>query len=104
MNRLKKGDRVVVIAGKNKGTQGTVLRLDEDRVFVENVNMVKRHTKPNPSANQPGGIIEREAAIHASNVMLFNPSTKAGDRVGYKVLGDGKKVRVFRSNGEMVEG
>jgi large subunit ribosomal protein L24 len=104
MNRLKKGDRVVVIAGKNKGTQGTVLRLDEDRVFVESVNKVKRHTKPNPSANQPGGIIEREASIHASNVMLFNPATKAPDRVGYKVLGDGKKVRVFRSNGEVVEG
>jgi large subunit ribosomal protein L24 len=104
MNRLKKGDRVVVIAGKNKGTQGTVLRIDEDRVFVESVNMVKRHTKPNPSANQPGGIIEREASVHASNVMLFNPSTKAGDRIGYKVLGDGKKVRVFRSNGEVVEG
>jgi large subunit ribosomal protein L24 len=104
MNRLKKGDRVVVIAGKNKGTQGNVLRLDEDRVFVENVNMVKRHTKANPGANQPGGIIEREAGIHQSNVMLFNPSTKAGDRVGFKVLGDGKKVRVFRSNGEMVDG
>jgi large subunit ribosomal protein L24 len=104
MNRLKKGDRVVVIAGKNKGTQGTVLRLDEDRVFVENVNMVKRHTKANPAGNQPGGIIEREGSIHASNVMLFNPSTKAGDRVGFKVLGDGKKVRVFRSNGEMVDG
>ena len=104
MNRLKKGDRVVVIAGKNKGTQGNVLRVDADRVYVENVNMVKRHTKPNPTANQPGGIVEREGSIHASNVMLFNPSTKAGDRIGFKVLGDGKKVRVFRSNGEMVDG
>ncbi len=104
MNRLKKGDRVVVIAGKNKGAQGNVLRVDADRVYVENVNMVKRHTKPNPTANQPGGIVERESSIHASNVMLYNPITKAGDRVGFKVLGDGKKVRVFRSNGEMVDG
>lgn len=104
MNRLKKGDRIVVIAGKNKGAQGNVLRVDADRVYVENVNMVKRHTKPNPTANQPGGIVERESSIHASNVMLYNPSTKAGDRVGFKVLGDGKKVRVFRSNGEVVDG
>lgn len=104
MNRLKKGDRVVVIAGKNKGAQGNILRVDADRVYVENVNMVKRHTKPNPTANQPGGIVERESSIHASNVMLYNPSTKAGDRVGFKVLGDGKKVRVFRSNGEVVDG
>jgi large subunit ribosomal protein L24 len=104
MNRLKKGDRVIVIAGKNKGTQGAVLRLDAEKVYVENVNMVKRATKPNPAANQPGGLIEREGAIHASNVMLFNPATKAGDRVGFKVLADGKKVRVFRSNGEMVDG
>jgi large subunit ribosomal protein L24 len=104
MNRLKKGDRVVVIAGKNKGAQGNVLRVDADRVYVESVNMVKRHTKPNPTANQPGGIVERESSIHASNVMLYNPSTKAGDRVGFKVLGDGKKVRVFRSNGEVVDG
>jgi large subunit ribosomal protein L24 len=104
MNRLKKGDRVIVIAGKNKGTQGNVLRVDEDRVFVENVNMVKRHTKPNPASNQPGGIIESEASIHASNVMLYNPATKAGDRVGFKILADGKKVRVFRSNGEAVDG
>jgi large subunit ribosomal protein L24 len=104
MNRLKKGDRVIVIAGKNKGTQGNVLRIDGDRVFVENVNMVKRHTKPNPAANQPGGIIESEASIDASNVMLYNPATKAGDRVGFKILADGKKVRVFRSNGEAVDG
>jgi large subunit ribosomal protein L24 len=102
MNRIKKGDRIIVIAGKNKGTQGTVIRSDENTVFVENVNVVKRHTKPNPAANNPGGIIEREAGIHVSNVMLFNPATKKGDRVGFKVLADGKKVRVFRSNGEVV--
>jgi large subunit ribosomal protein L24 len=104
MNRLKKGDRVVVIAGKNKGTQGSVLRVDAEKVYVENVNMVKRATKPNPQANQPGGLIDREAPIHASNVMLFNPATKKGDRIGFKVLADGKKVRVFKSNGQTVEG
>ena len=104
MNRLKKGDRVVVIAGKNKGTQGNVVRIDGERIFVENVNVVKRHTKPNPAANQPGGIVEREASIHASNVMIYNPATKAGDRVGFKLLNDGKKIRVFRSNGEAVDG
>jgi large subunit ribosomal protein L24 len=102
MNRIKKGDRVVVIAGKSKGTQGTVVRVDEQSVVVENVNVVKRHTKPNPAAQNPGGIVEREAAIHLSNVMLFNPATKKGDRVGFKVLADGKKVRVFRSNGEVI--
>jgi large subunit ribosomal protein L24 len=102
MNRIKKGDRVVVIAGKSKGTQGTVIRVDEQSVVVENVNVVKRHTKPNPAAQNPGGIVEREAAVHLSNVMLFNPATKKGDRVGFKLLADGKKVRVFRSNGEVV--
>jgi large subunit ribosomal protein L24 len=106
MNRIKKGDRVIVIAGNKqvKGMQGTVLRVDDERVFVENLNMMKKHTKPNPMANQPGGIIEKEASIHISNVMLYNPATKKGDRVGFKVLADGKKVRVFRSNGEVVEG
>lgn len=103
MKRLKKGDRVVVIAGKSKGQQGTVLRVDVERVYVENVNMIKRHTKANPMGNQPGGIVDKEAAVHASNVMLYNPATKSGDRVGYKILSDGKKVRVFRSTGEVVD-
>jgi large subunit ribosomal protein L24 len=103
MNRIRKGDQVLVIAGKNKGQRGDVLRVDGERVFVSNVNIVKRHTKPNPQANQAGGIVEREASIHISNVQLFNPATGKGERVGAKVLGDGRKVRVFRSSGEQVD-
>ena len=103
MNRIRKGDQVLVIAGKNKGQKGTVSRVTEESVFVENVNMVKRHTKPNPQANQPGGIVEREAAIHISNVMLFNTATGKGERVGFKTLEDGRKVRVYRSSGEVVD-
>ena len=103
MNRIRKGDQVVVITGKYKGQKGNVLKVREERVTVENVNLVKRHTKPNPQANKPGGIIEREASIHASNVMLFNPASGKGERVGYKTLDDGRKVRVFRSSGEVVD-
>jgi large subunit ribosomal protein L24 len=103
MKRIRKGDRVVVITGKAKGQQGLVTRVTEESVYVENVNLVKRHTKPNPQANQPGGIIEREAAINLSNVMLYNPQAKKGDRVGFKTLENGKKVRVFRSTGEAVD-
>jgi large subunit ribosomal protein L24 len=103
MKRIRKGDHVVVIAGKNKGQRGDVLRVDGDRVVVSNVNLVKRHTKPNPQANQAGGIVEREASIHLSNVLLFNPATNKGERVGTKALEDGRKVRVFRSNGEVVD-
>jgi large subunit ribosomal protein L24 len=103
MNRIRKGDQVVIITGKNKGQRGEVLRVLGDRVAVQNINLVKRHTKPNPQANQPGGIIEREAPIHISNVMLFNPATGRGERVGIKVLEDGRKVRVFRSSGEAVD-
>jgi large subunit ribosomal protein L24 len=103
MNRIRKGDQVIVITGKYKGQKGNVLKVREDRVVVENVNLVKRHTKPNPQANKPGGIIEREASIHASNVMLFNPASGKGERVGYKTLDDGRKVRVFRSSGEVVD-
>ena len=103
MNRIRKGDQVLVIAGKNKGQKGTVARVTGDSVFVENVNMVKRHTKPNPQANQPGGIVEREAAIHISNVMLFNSATGKGARVGFKNLEDGRKVRVFRPSGEVID-
>jgi large subunit ribosomal protein L24 len=105
MNRLRKGDRVIVIAGKNKGQKGEVLRVLDggERVIVANVNLVKRHTKPNPQAGRPGGIIEREAPIHSSNVMLYNPATGKGERVGFKVLEDGRKVRVFRSSGEVVD-
>jgi large subunit ribosomal protein L24 len=103
MNRIRKGDQVIVITGKYKGQKGNVLKVREDRVVVENVNLVKRHTKPNPQANKPGGIIEREASIHASNVMLFNSASGKGERVGYKTLDDGRKVRVFRSSGEVVD-
>jgi large subunit ribosomal protein L24 len=103
MNRIKKGDQVIVIAGADKGKKGTVSRVAGDKLFVENINMVKRHTKPNPQAGQPGGIVEREAAIHSSNVMVLNPATGKGERVGFKVLGDGRKVRVFRSSGEALD-
>ncbi|GGZ72547.1 50S ribosomal protein L24 [Lysobacter xinjiangensis] len=103
MNRIRKGDQVVVIAGKDKGKQGEIVRVLGDKVVVSNVNVVKRHTKPNPQAGQPGGVIEREAPIHASNVMLFNPATGKGDRVAFKVLEDGRKLRVFRSSGEAVD-
>ena len=103
MNRIRKGDQVIVIAGKNKGQKGEVLRVLDDKVVVQNVNVVKRHTKPNPQANQPGGVVEREAPIHNSNVMLFNPASNKGERVGFKLLEDGRKVRVFRSSGEVVD-
>ncbi len=104
MNRIKKGDRVVVTTGKDKGRQGTVIRvLEDDHVVVENVNMVKKHQKPNPQQGVPGGIVQKEAPIHISNVMLFNPATKKGDRVGFKRLDDGRKVRFFKSNGEVVD-
>jgi large subunit ribosomal protein L24 len=104
MNRIRKGDRVLVIAGKNKGQKGVVMRVGADRVVVENINIVKRHTKANPQANQPGGVVEREAPLHISNVMLLNAITGKGERVGFKVLEDGRKVRVFRSSGEVIEG
>lgn len=104
MKRIRKGDEVVVIAGKDKGRRGVVLRvLDDDRVIVENVNVVKRHQRPNPARGVPGGIIEKEAPLHVSNVMLFNPATQKGDRVGFRVLGDGRKVRYFKSNNEVVD-
>lgn len=104
MQRIRKGDEVIVIAGRSKGQRGHVLKvLGNDRLLVENVNMVKRHMRPDPQRQQPGGIVEREAPIHASNVMLYNPATDSGDRVGYKVLEDGRKVRVFRSTGEVVD-
>ena len=103
MNRIRKGDQVIVIAGKNKGQKGEVLRVAGDRVFVQNINLVKRHTKANPQANQPGGIVEREASIDTSNVQLINPATGKGERVGFKTLEDGRKVRVYRPSGEVVD-
>lgn len=103
MNRIRKGDQVLVITGKNKGQKGEVVRVVGDRVVVSNINLIKRHTKANPQANQAGGIVEREAPIHISNVMLLNPATGKGDRVGIKVLEDGRKLRVFRSSGEAID-
>jgi len=104
MQRIRKGDEVIVIAGRSKGQRGHVLKvLKEDRVLVENVNMVKKHQKPDMQNQQPGGIIERESPIHSSNVMLFNPATSKGDRIGFKTLEDGRKVRIFRSTGEVVD-
>ncbi|KAA9131791.1 50S ribosomal protein L24 [Marinihelvus fidelis] len=103
MKRIKKGDEVIVTTGRSKGQKGNVLRVMEDRLLVENVNMVKRHTKADPNRNIAGGIVEKEAPIHVSNVALFNPATGKADRVGVKTLDDGSKVRVFRSNGEAVD-
>ncbi|NLB59129.1 MAG: 50S ribosomal protein L24 [Gammaproteobacteria bacterium] len=103
INRIKKGDQVIVVAGKDKGKRGDVVRVDGDRVIVSNVNIVKRHTKPNPQAGQPGGVIEREASIHVSNVMPFNPASGKGERIGTKVLEDGRRIRVFRSSGKALD-
>ena len=104
MKRIRKGDQVVVISGKDKGRQGTVLNVTtDDRVLVEAVNMVKKHTKANPMAGVEGGIIEKEMPLHASNVGLYNPATGKADRVGFKVLEDGRKVRFFKSNNEVVD-
>jgi large subunit ribosomal protein L24 len=104
MKKIRKGDDVIVITGKDKGKRGTILRvLDEDHVVVENVNMVKKHQKPNPQKGIPGGIIDQEMPLHRSNVALYNPQKGGADRVGIKVLEDGRKVRVFRSNHEVVD-
>jgi large subunit ribosomal protein L24 len=102
MERIRKGDEVIVIAGKDKGKRGVVLaRVDERHVTVEGVNVVKKHVRPNPMKGVAGGIVDKTMPIDQSNVMLFNPETKKGDRVGFRVV-DGKKVRVFKSNGAVV--
>ena len=103
MNHLRKGDQVIVITGKDKGRKGTILSFKGQKVLVEAVNMVKKHTKPNPSAGVEGGIVEKEMPLDVSNVMLFNPIADKGDKVGIKVLEDGKKVRYFKSNNEVVD-
>lgn len=103
MEKIRKGDDVVVITGKDKGKRGTVLRrVDEEHVVVEGVNRAKKHVKPNPMKGVAGGIVDKDMPIHVSNVALFNSATKKADRVGFKVLEDGRKVRVFKSNGELV--
>ncbi|SIT70813.1 LSU ribosomal protein L24P [Ectothiorhodosinus mongolicus] len=104
MRRIRQGDDVVVITGKDKGRRGTVIKVYEDqRVLVQNINMVKKHQKPNPYAGVSGGIIDKEMPLQLSNVMLYNPATGKGDRVGFKVLEDGRKVRVYKSNSEVVD-
>ncbi|HRF61934.1 MAG TPA: 50S ribosomal protein L24 [Candidatus Competibacter sp.] len=105
MRRIRKDDEVIVIAGKDKGRRGKVTQVVEngERVIIGGVNLIKRHTKPNPARGVAGGIVEREAAIHVSNVMLFNPVAKKGDRIGFRVLEDGRKVRYFKSNNEVVD-
>ena len=104
MSKIRKGDDVVVLSGRDKGKRGTVLQIFENsRILVDNVNVIKKHVKPNPNRGETGGIIEKEAPIQISNVALFNPNTNKADRVGYKVLEDGRKVRVFKSDGEVAD-
>ena len=103
MKNIKKGDEVIVITGKDKGRRGTVLRVDGEYVIVENLNVVKKHQKPNPAKQVAGGIINREMPLHQSKVMIFNPVAKKGDRIGVKVLEDGRRVRIFRSTSEVVD-
>jgi large subunit ribosomal protein L24 len=105
MDKIRKGDEVIVIAGKDKGKRGAVvLRVDAEHVVVDGVNRVKKHVKPNPVKGIVGGVIDKDMPLHVSNVSLFNPATKKADRVGFKLLADGKKVRIFKSNGEVVGG
>jgi len=103
VRKIRKGDQVVVLSGRDKGRRGAVLEVSEDAVLVEGVNLVKRHTRGNPQTNKQGGIIEKPMPLHRSKVAVWNPSTKQADRVGFKTLADGKKVRTFRSNGEMLD-
>ena len=104
MQRIKKGDEVVVIAGRDKGKRGTVLRrVDAEHLVAEGVNRAKKHLRPNPMKNITGGIVDKDMPIHISNVALYNPATQKADRVGFKTLADGRKVRIFRSNGEQVD-
>jgi large subunit ribosomal protein L24 len=104
MKRIHKGDEVIVTTGRSKGQRGHVLRIvSEEKLLVENVNMVKKHQKPNPGMSQAGGIVEKESPIHVSNVALFNPAIAKGDRVTFKTLDDGRKIRIFKSTGEAVD-
>ena len=103
MQKIKRDDEVIVIAGKDKGKRGTVKRVLEDRFEVSGVNMIKRHTKPNPMAGNQGGIVEREAPIHASNVAIFNSETGKADRVGFQVKEDGTKVRIYKSTQTQID-
>jgi large subunit ribosomal protein L24 len=103
MQKIRKGDQVVVISGRDKGRHGAVLQVLEGSLLVENINRVKRHTKGNPQAGKAGGIIEKEMPLPAAKVAIWNPASKAADRVGFRTLADGKKVRFFKSNGEVID-
>ena len=104
MAQIRKGDEVIVIAGRDKGRRGVVLQMrTDDRVVVEGINVAKKHQRPNPAAGVSGGIVQKEMPVHVSNVMLYNPVTKKGDRVGFRTLADGRKVRFFKSNKEVVD-
>ncbi len=104
MQRIKKGDEVVVVSGRDKGKRGSVLRrVDAEHVVVEGVNRVKKHQRPNPMKNVTGGIVDKDMPIHVSNIALYNPATRKADRIGFKSLESGRKVRVFKSNGEQVD-
>ncbi len=105
MRKLKKGDEVIVIAGKDKGKRGTLTQMiaEKERVVVEGLNTVKKHQKPNPNLGVPGGIVEKEMPLHISNVAIFNPASGKADRVGIKILDDGRKVRIFKSNNEVID-
>ena len=105
MYKIRKGDQVIVMAGKCKGMQGSVINFqsESDKILVKGVNMVKRHVKPNPQKGVEGGIVEKEAAIHISNIAIYNPITKKGDRVGIKILENGKRVRTYKSNNEIID-
>ncbi|BAW80040.1 50S ribosomal protein L24 [Candidatus Nitrosoglobus terrae] len=104
MRRVRAGDQVIVITGRDKGKQGKILRvLSNNRVIIENINMLKHHDRPNPAAGKPGGIIEKEGSIHISNIMLYNSAKDKGDRIGFKRLEDTRKVRYFKSDGEIID-
>jgi large subunit ribosomal protein L24 len=104
MRKIKREDDIIVLTGKDKGKRGKVARvLDENRLLVTGINIIKKHQKPNPQRNEPGGIVEREAPIQASNVAIFNSATSKADRVGFKILEDGRKVRVYKSTGEVID-
>ena len=102
-SKIRKGDDVIVLAGKDKGKRGTVLQVLGERVVVENINLAKKHVKPNPNIGEQGGIVDKEMPLHVSNVAVYNPTTDKGDRVGFKTLDDGRKVRYYKSNGEIVD-
>lgn len=104
MKKLKKGDSVIIISGKDKGKKGEILRIIEpDKLVISNINLAKKHVKPNPNKQETGGILEREMPMHISNVMILNPLTKKSDRIGFKKLEDGKKVRIYKSNQEVID-